>query len=76
MADIHVWEGSDNGITIKIDWDLCTGCGECVDVCPTEVYEVNDDGKSEAAGVDDCTDCYACEDVCPEDAIWHSSWSE
>jgi len=76
MADIHVWEGKENDITIKIDWELCNGDSECVDVCPTEVYELNDEGKAEAGSVDECIDCYACEDVCPEDAIWHSSWSE
>ena len=76
MSDKRVWEGKDNEITIKIDWDLCTGDNECVDACPVEVYVLNDDNKAEASAVEECTDCYACEDVCPEDAIWHSSWSE
>ena len=30
-----------------VDSDKCVGCGECVDVCPVEVYELQD-GKSNA----------------------------
>ncbi|MDY0062415.1 MAG: ferredoxin family protein [Myxococcota bacterium] len=76
MADVKVFEGKENDITIKIDWDLCTGDSECVDVCPTDVYALNEEGKAEATKVDECIDCYACEDICPEKAIFHSSWSE
>ncbi len=30
------------GYRITIDVDKCNGDGECVDVCPTEVYELQD----------------------------------
>ena len=30
---------------VTVDADKCVGCGECVDVCPVEVYEMTD-GKS------------------------------
>ena len=33
------------GWTVTVDTDKCTGCSECVDVCPVEVYELQD-GKS------------------------------
>jgi NAD-dependent dihydropyrimidine dehydrogenase PreA subunit len=59
-------------VTIKIDYDKCKGHGECVDVCPVEVYELVD-GKSTAPGVEECTECCACVEACPEGAIEHSS---
>lgn len=27
------------GYNVTVDVDKCVGCGECVDVCPVEVYE-------------------------------------
>ncbi|HHY68888.1 MAG TPA: ferredoxin [Bacillota bacterium] len=30
---------------IRIDHDLCIGCGLCVDTCP-DVFELNDEGKA------------------------------
>ncbi len=52
-------------ITIDVEW--CTGCGACVEVCPTgALYLV--DGK---ATVDRslCRDCEACIAACPSGAI-------
>ena len=42
------------GWNVSVDADKCVGCGECVDVCPVEVYELND-GK--------------CVEVCEANAI-------
>ena len=44
---------------VTVDADKCVGCGECVDVCPVEVYEMTD-GKS---------GCESCVEVCEHDAI-------
>jgi NAD-dependent dihydropyrimidine dehydrogenase PreA subunit len=52
---------------ITIDDDKCTGCGECVDSCPGEVYELKD-GKAVPVNVDECHGCHTCEAVCDEDA--------
>ena len=52
---------------ITIDIERCTGCGACVEICPTgALYLV--DGK---AAVDDalCRECEACPGVCPTQAI-------
>jgi NAD-dependent dihydropyrimidine dehydrogenase PreA subunit len=59
-------------VTIKIDYDKCAGHGECVDVCPVEVYELVK-GKSTAPNIEECIECCSCVEVCPENAIEHSS---
>lgn len=68
--DIKVWEG--DTITISIDYDKCNGSGECVTICPTNVYELVNE-KSVAVDVDACIECCACVENCPTEAIEHSS---
>lgn len=53
---------------ITIDQEKCTGCGECVDICPAEVLEMKD-GKSDVANIDECLGCESCVETCPESAI-------
>jgi NAD-dependent dihydropyrimidine dehydrogenase PreA subunit len=53
---------------IIVDMDKCSGCGTCVDVCPTSVYELKGD-KTSVVNPDECIECMACEDQCPEGAI-------
>ena len=53
---------------VLVDQEKCTGCGECIEACPGEVYELAD-GKAVAANTDECHGCHTCEDVCPADAI-------
>ncbi|MGI6405160.1 MAG: ATP-binding protein [Syntrophaceticus sp.] len=52
----------------KVDVEKCTGCGTCVDVCPSEVFETEDD-KAKVVRPEDCTDCESCVEECPEEAI-------
>ena len=59
-------------ITIRVDYDKCTGHGECARACPGEVYEIND-RKTEPVSIFDCIECCTCVEVCPELAIEHSS---
>jgi Fe-S-cluster-containing hydrogenase component 2 len=53
--------------TVWVDAARCTGCGACVEVCPTGAMALVD-GK---ARVDEetCIGCEACVDDCPEGAI-------
>ena len=60
------------GLTIEIDHEKCTGCGNCVDECPSDVFELIEE-KSACIAIDDCVECCACVEACPEGAIKHSS---
>jgi len=53
---------------ISIDKEKCTGCGECVDICPAEVLEVVDE-KCKVAKADECLGCESCVETCTEAAI-------
>ncbi|MCS7118784.1 MAG: ferredoxin family protein [Archaeoglobaceae archaeon] len=54
---------------VTVDQDKCSGCGECISVCPASVFELNNEGKSVVARPEDCQECCACVEVCPESAI-------
>ena len=52
---------------ITIDGERCTGCGACMEVCPTgALYLV--DGKA-TVDVTLCRECEACLAICPTGAI-------
>jgi NAD-dependent dihydropyrimidine dehydrogenase PreA subunit len=51
----------------KVNSDICTGCGICIDNCPMEAIELVNgvafiDGKK-------CNNCHQCENDCPVEAI-------
>ena len=72
MPEVKTYTSEALGCTIKINYDLCNGAAECVEVCPTDVYELVGD-KATAPNIDECTECCLCVDACPQDAIKHSS---
>ena len=51
----------------KIDADLCTGCGECVEKCPVEAMSLTDDVA--VCDKEKCLDCGFCATQCPVDCI-------
>ena len=56
------------GWNVSVDQDKCVGCGECVDVCPAQVYEMKD-GKCDPANYEECLGCESCVEVCSQEAI-------
>jgi len=53
---------------IKINQELCVGCGACVAICPAN-FRMNDDGKSEVIDQDITDQTKEATDSCPVQAI-------
>ncbi len=53
---------------IIVDTIKCTGCSECVDGCPGDVFELID-SCSHPFRNDDCHGCHMCEEICEVDAV-------
>ena len=51
---------------LKIDRELCTGCGLCIDSCPLGALRIE---QGIAVVSEACNDCGACLDSCPQGAI-------
>ncbi len=51
-----------------IDPDACTGCGSCLQWCPTDAITLDDDGITRRRA-DACLGCGVCARFCPEAAI-------
>ncbi len=82
-ADITIWGPVDppeilgiRGTYVAVDWDICTGCGICLEVCPQQLYEWVEtsnhpvsEKKAFPTREPDCVQCYKCETKCPAQAI-------
>ncbi len=51
----------------EIDLEKCTGCGDCVELCPSGMRLVN--GKATVISHKDCDYCTVCETICSSGAI-------
>lgn len=51
---------------IKISKEKCTGCGDCVDVCPVEAVSVE---NKKVVINEECIDCGACVNMCKHEAL-------
>jgi Pyruvate/2-oxoacid:ferredoxin oxidoreductase delta subunit len=51
-----------------IDTESCTGCGTCVEWCPTDAIMLNEEGLAQRAE-NACFGCGVCSRFCPEEAI-------
>ncbi len=52
---------------MKVNKDVCIGCGSCVGSCPVEAITLVD-GKAEI-NQETCVHCGTCAGVCPVNAI-------
>jgi len=92
LSEVESIEGEVGNFTVTIkkhpryiDETLCNGCGDCIEICPVEVYNRFDAGvgvrkaiyKPQPQPVPDivikdpehCIECKLCYDVCGPDAI-------
>ena len=65
-----------HGTDVAVDWDVCTGDGICLSVCPVTLFDWADspghplsEKKSDPAREVDCIKCLACQTQCPTGAI-------
>jgi 2-oxoglutarate ferredoxin oxidoreductase subunit delta len=58
----------DESVLPYIDMDLCTGCGLCVQGCPTNAVEMAGN-RPQIVRPQDCAYCGLCEEMCPAEAI-------
>ncbi|MCK6552999.1 ferredoxin family protein [Candidatus Binatia bacterium] len=59
----------------RLDAALCSGCGLCLEVCPSDVFRpVPGRRVYVIAYPEDCQTCFNCEIECPEAAIDVAPW--
>ena len=54
--------------TLRLDDEVCVGCGMCEIVCPHGVFLLNSK-KARIHDLDGCMECGACAKNCPTEAI-------
>jgi dihydroorotate dehydrogenase (fumarate) len=55
------------GVEVKVDRDICAGCGKCFKVCIYDALKMEDNKAMIAQ--DYCKGCGRCEMICPNGAI-------
>ena len=53
---------------MKVDKNVCVGCGQCINSCPVEAISYDSDGHA-SINKSICIGCGTCRQICPVDAI-------
>ena len=57
-------------MTAKIDYELCSGCKKCYEVCPLDIIAWDEEKDLPyVAYPDECQLCFICQEECPDEAI-------
>ena len=54
---------------VKINNELCIGCGKCVSLCPKQILLIDNNNKCIVTNESKCDRLGGCQRVCPTDAI-------
>ena len=55
---------------IKLDQEVCNGCGICDACCPLDVFRIDrETRKAVIKYPEDCVACWRCESFCPVNCI-------
>lgn len=60
---------------VKIDFEICKGCGLCVSACPKKILKIGEKSNKNGYFVAVCADnsacigCCACAYMCPDTAV-------
>lgn len=57
-------------MSTEINYELCTGCRICHEVCPLDIISWDDDKNlPDVSYPDECQLCFICQEDCPDEAI-------
>ena len=54
-------------MAVQIDIEKCTGCGNCIEICPVDAITL--ENEKAKVNKDECVECGQCEDECSNGAI-------
>lgn len=69
LVHIEQTKRSVKNMPALVNADECSGCGTCVDECPSEAITLDEEKGLAVVDQDECVECGACEEACPNQAI-------
>ena len=56
-------------MTAEFDYEKCTQCGICYNLCPLDVIALDEESKPYVKYPDECQLCFICQVECPAEAV-------